>query len=105
VLAVLVACSTGDYTSGPPPPPPSSTTVAEVTVRGEIGVFSPSARVIALAQPVGGFANIVVSLDTVVIRSNGATATVGDLVPRAGVEVTGRPGVPGTLVARRIVLL
>ncbi len=104
VLALLAACSTGDYTSGPVVRP-SSTTVADVTVRGGIGVFSASARVIVLTQPVGGFANVVVSLDTEVVRSNGATATVGDLVPRAGVEVTGRPGVPGTLVARRVVLL
>ena len=103
VLALLMACSSGEYTPTPVVPP-SSTTAPEVTVRGEIGVFSASARVIVLAQPVGGFANVVVSLDTEVVRSNGATATVGDLVPRAGVEVTGRPGVPGTLVARRIVL-
>lgn len=83
----------------------TSTTVADVTVRGVVGVFSASARVITLAQPVSGVATVVVSLDTEVVRAGGATAGVADLVPRAAVEVVGRPGMPGTLVARRIVLL
>ena len=74
-------------------------------MRGEVGVFSASARVITLAKPVEGFASVIVSLDTEVVRSGGAKGEVSDLVPRAGVEVTGRPGVPGTLVARRVVLL
>jgi len=104
VLAVLGACSSGDYSSGPVVAP-TSTTAAEVTIRGAVGVYSASARVLTLAQPVAGFANVVVSLDTEVVRSNGAKAAVGDLVPRAGVEVTGRPGVAGTLLARRVVLL
>jgi hypothetical protein len=80
--------------------------VAEVTVRGQVGVFSASARVMALAKPVGGFTSVVVSLETEVVRSNGARAAVGDLTPGAGVEVSGRPGTPaGTLLARRVVLL
>jgi hypothetical protein len=101
---LLAACFSGDYSSGPVVAP-TSTTVAEVTVRGEVGVFSASARVIALAQPVTGFTSVVVSLETELVRSNGATAALTDLVPRAGVEVTGRPGMPGTLLARRVVLL
>jgi hypothetical protein len=100
----LAACFSGDYSSGPVVPP-TSTTVADVTVRGEVSVYSASARVLGLAQPVAGIASVVVSLDTEVVRSNGAKAAVGDLVPRARVEVTGRPGTPGTLVARRVVLL
>ena len=74
-------------------------------MRGVVGAFSASARVVILAQPVNGVTDVVVSLDTEVVRSNGAKAGVTDLTPRAGVEVTGRPGTPGTLVARRIVLL
>ena len=74
-------------------------------VRGVIGVYSASARVITLAQPVEGVGQVVVSLDTEVVRSNGAKAEVRDLVPPARVEITGRPGLPGTLIARRIVLL
>lgn len=74
-------------------------------MRGTVGAFSASARVITLAEPVNGFASIVVSLGTELVRPNGLTATVGDLMPRARLEVTGRPGAPGTLVARRIVLL
>ena len=74
-------------------------------MRGVVGAFSTSARVITLAAPVNGVASVVVSLDTEVVRSDGAKAGVADLTPRAGVEVTGRPSNPGTLVARRIVLL
>ena len=101
---LLAGCFSGDYSSGPVATP-TSTTVAEVTIRGEVGASSASARVIALAQPVSGVASVIVSLETEVVRSNGARVALTDLVPRAGVEVTGRPGMPGTLVARRIVLL
>ena len=76
-----------------------------MTLRGVVGVFSPSARVITLAQPVNGVTNVVVSPDTQMLRSTGAKVDVADMAPRSGVEVTGRPGLPGTLVARRIVLL
>lgn len=101
---VLAGCFSGDYSSGPIPPR-TSTTVAETTVRGEVAVFSSSARVISLSKPVGGFASVIVSLDAQVLRSNGSAATVRDLVPGAGVEVTGTPGMSGILIARRIVLL
>lgn len=68
-------------------------------------MFSASARIVTLAQPVSGIANVLVSTDTVVVGSNGATGAVGDLVARAAIEVTGRPSTPDTLIARRIVLL
>ena len=43
--------------------------------------------------------------DTEVVRATGVQATLNDITPGAGVEVTGRPGSPGTLLARRVVLL
>jgi hypothetical protein len=107
VLLSLSACASGDYRSGPPPPTTTttSTTLApEVTVRAVVATVSASARVITLAQPVAGFANVAMVADTEMVRPSGAPATVADLAPRATVEVTGRPGAPGTLVARRIVL-
>lgn len=104
MLVLLPACFSGDYSSGPVVPP-TSTTVADVTVRGEIGAYSASARVMALAKPVAGFTSVVVSQDTEVVRANGAKAATTDLVPPARVEVTGRPGAAGILVARRVVLL
>jgi hypothetical protein len=104
-LVVLGACSSGDYTSGPPRPT-TTTTAPEVTVRAVVAVFSPSARVITLAQPQGGFTNVVVPTEAEIVRASGATAGVADLVARAMVEVTGRAGsVPDALVARRVVLL
>jgi len=105
-LLSCAACASGDYRSGPPPPPPTTTTTPEVTLRVAIGTFSASARVVTLVQPVAGFTTIVVPVDAQVVRAGGAPAAVGDLVPRAVVEVTGRPGsTAGAFVARRLVLL
>ena len=77
----------------------------EVTVRGVVGAFSASARIVTLAQPVSGITNVLVATSTEVVRSTGAPAAVTDLVARASIDVTGRPSAPDTLVARRIVLL
>ena len=103
-MALLAACASGDYKSGPVTTR-TSTTEAETTLRGVVGDYSASARVIVLAEPVGDVRAVVVSLDTQVVRSSGAKADVGDLASRTRVEVTGRLSNPGTLVARRIVLL
>ena len=107
VLLSLNACASGDYRSGPPPPPPTTTSTSlapEVTVRAVVATVSASARVITLAQPVAGFSNVALVADTEMMRPSGAPATMTDLAPRATLEVTGRPGAPGTLVARRIIL-
>jgi hypothetical protein len=103
-LTVLAACSSGDYRSGPVTTR-TSTTVAETTLRGVVGDYSSSARVIVLAQPVSGVRAVVVSLDTELVRATGAKADVGDLASQTRVEATGRLSNPGTLVARRIILL
>jgi hypothetical protein len=105
LLLLPVACTTGDYKSGPPPPTTTTTLAPEVTLRGVIGAFSASARIVTLAQPVSGIANVVVATDTEVVRASGAAASVTDLVARATIDFTGRPSTPDTLVARRIVLL
>ena len=107
MLLSLGACASGDDRSGAPQPittTTSTTLAAEVTVRAVVATVSASARVITLAQPVAGFANVALLGDTEMVRPSGATATVTDLAPGATVEVIGRPGAPGTLVARRIVL-
>jgi hypothetical protein len=71
-----------------------------------VSTFSPSARVLTLTQPVGGFTSIVVPTDAQIVRPNGAAGGVGDLVARATVEITGRRGsIADSLVARRLVLL
>jgi hypothetical protein len=106
VLALLCACSSGDYQSGPPPPSTTTTLAPEVTVRGIVAVYSSSARVVTLAQPVDGVTNVVVPTDAEIVRVGGARATTAELVPRASIEVTGRPSsTPDALVARRVVLL
>ena len=69
-------------------------------------MYSPSARIVTLAQPVDGITNVVLPADAELVRATGAKAAPGDLVPRAAVEVTGRPGSTAeSLVARRLVLL
>ena len=102
---MLGACSSGDYQSGPPRPT-TTTTVRETTVRAVVAVYSSSARIVTLTQPVAGFTNVVVPTDAEIVRANGAGAGVADLVPRASVEVTGRAGsTVDTFLARRVVLL
>ena len=64
-----------------------------------------SARVVVLAEAVSGFRNVAFTADTEVVRANGAQAAIGDIVPRATIEVTGRPGGSDSLLARRVVLL
>jgi hypothetical protein len=83
----------------------TTTGVAEVTVRGVVAQTLASARVVVLAEPVAGFAHIAFTADTEVVRADGATATITDIVPRALIEATGRPGASDSLLARRIVLL
>lgn len=104
MLLLLAGCGSGDFSSGPPPPTTTTTLAPEVTHRVIVGGFTPSALIVNLAQPVAGFTTVALLPDTQIVRANGATAAAADLVPRATVEVTGRPGAPGTLVARRIVL-
>ena len=103
-MLLLTACATGDFSSGPPPPTTTTTVASEVTHSGVVGAFTPSARIVTLAQPVDGFTTVALTADTQIVRASGAPAAATDLVPRATIEVTGRPGAPGTLVARRIVL-
>ncbi len=83
----------------------SATAVDEVTVRGVVGETLASARVVVLAEAVSGFVNVALTDATEVVRADGADAAIKDIVPRASIEVTGRPGAPGSLVARRVVLL
>ncbi len=104
-LLVFTACTSGDHRSGPPPPSTTTTLAPEVTVRGVVGLFSASAQVVTLAQPVAGVANVLVATETEVVRSDGTKAAATDLVAAAVIEVIGRPSTPGTLVARRIALL
>jgi hypothetical protein len=102
----LVACTSGDYRTGPPPPTTTTTLAPEVTLRGVVGAFSASARIITLATPVGDVTNVVVPTDAEVVKVGGTPASVADLVPKSGVEIIGRPGsAPGTLIARRVTLL
>jgi hypothetical protein len=75
-----------------------------VTVRGVVASVAASARVVTLAQPVGGVTNVALTADTEVVRSSGARAGAGDIATGATIEATGPPGTPGTLVARRVVL-
>jgi hypothetical protein len=73
-------------------------------VRAVVATSSASARVVTLAEPVAGFSNIALVADTEIVRPSGAAATVSDLAPGATIDVTGGPGAPGALVARRVVL-
>jgi hypothetical protein len=106
-VLLLTACSSGDYSGdpAPPAPPAPTTTLAEVTVRGVVASVAASARVVTLAPPVGGVTNVALTADTEILRANGTRAAAGDIATGATIEATGAPGTPGTLVARRVVLV
>jgi len=107
---VMAACGAGDgayprvSTTTIPTTSTTSTTAAEVTVRGVVATVSASARVVTLAAPVNGVTQFALTLDTEIVRLNGVRATLADVAPGVTVEATGRPGTPGTVVARRLVL-
>jgi ABC-type Fe3+-hydroxamate transport system substrate-binding protein len=108
--AVLVAlagvgCASGDTLPRPVPATTTSTTVADVTVRGVVTAVSASARVVSLAPPVGGIANLALTADTEIVRADGTRAGLADVRAGATVEATGRPSTADTIVARRLVLL
>ena len=114
MLLLLAGCESGNYSGGPSPapsPPASTATTTattvpgEVTVRGVVAQALASARVVVLAQPVSGFTTVALTGDTDVVRTDGAKATIADIVAGASVDATGRPGTPGTLLARRLVVL
>ena len=102
---LLAACSSGHYSSPPAPAATTTTAGPEVTVRGVVAGIFASARVVTLREPVSGVSHIALTTDTEVVRANGARAGLGDIAPGSGVEAVGRPGMPDTLVARRVVLL
>jgi hypothetical protein len=83
----------------------TTTRGVDVTVRGVVATVSASAKVITLARPVGGVANVALTADTQIVRANGMPASLADVMVGATVEATGRPGTAGTLVARRLTLL
>lgn len=83
----------------------TTTAAADVTVRGVVGSVSASARVVTLASPVSGFATVALNADAQVRRADGAAVDLGAIVPGTTVEAVGRPGSPGTLIARRLTLL
>ena len=76
-----------------------------MTLRGVVAQTLASARVVVLAETVSGFGSVALTADTEVVRANGAEAAITDIVPRATIEATGRPGTSDTLLAARVVLL
>jgi hypothetical protein len=73
-------------------------------VRGVVATVSASARVVALAPPVDGVVNLALTIDAEIVRPDGLRVAVGDIVPGAGVEATGRRSSPDTLLTRRLVV-
>lgn len=114
-LLLFAGCSSGDYTSPDPAPAPAtvsttsttatSTAGREVTVRGTVAATFASARVVTLQQAVNGYTQLALSTESEVARSNGARAAFSDITAGMTVEAVGRPSTPGTLLARRVVLL
>jgi hypothetical protein len=72
---------------------------------GEVTSFAASARVLLLRAGAGVEQQVSLTPDVVVRRSGGGTATTADLRPGSRVQVSGRRGADGTLVADQVTVL
>ncbi len=79
-------------------------TPGEVTIRGTVLSVFASARVIQIDPPVNGYSRVALTADTEYVAADGSEAGLQDVTEGSTVEVTGEPGAPGTLIARRVVL-
>lgn len=86
----------------------ATTTVSapgEVTIRGTVLTVFASARVLQLDPPVNGYSRAALTSETECRRADGSPGSFQDVNDGSQVEVTGEPGAPGTLIARRVVLV
>jgi hypothetical protein len=78
---------------------------AEVVVVANVASVFPSARIIDLGEPVDGYELIALEDPAVILDAGGAAIDLKELAPGTRIEVTGRPGSPGTLIASQVRVL
>jgi hypothetical protein len=78
---------------------------SDITVVGTVLDVSPSARLITLAEPVGGFGVIALTEDSQLLSAGGDTILLREIQPGMRIQASGRPGVPGTLIANQMLVL
>ncbi|MEA2932558.1 MAG: hypothetical protein QOI56_1343, partial [Actinomycetota bacterium] len=64
-----------------------------------------SARVLRFEPPLDGYSTVVVGSGTEFRKADGSPGSLQDVGDGSQVEVTGDAGEPGTLLARRVVVL
>jgi hypothetical protein len=79
--------------------------MAEVVVVATVASVFPSARVIDLGETVEGYELIALEDSTVILDAGGGAINLRELAPGTRIEVTGRPGSPGTLIASQVRVL
>ena len=77
----------------------------ETVIVGRVASVFASARIIDLGAPVEGFELVAVDDSTVILSIDGTEIELGDLAQGSEIEISGQPGVPGTLVASQIRVL
>jgi hypothetical protein len=131
MLVVLAACSgsgtpsrtTAPTTATPPPTtvettttlPPVTTSVAAttrpattvpgVTITATVAAAFASARIVQLAEPVQGFAEVAFNSSTRYRRANGSPASLADLQPGTRIQVRGTRTSSTTLLATEVILV
>jgi hypothetical protein len=72
---------------------------------GEVTTFAASARVLQMRTDGGGERQVSLAPNAAIRRTDGAPAPSADVRPGQRVQVTGRPGADGALLADEVVLL
>lgn len=107
ILAVVVSC--GRREPAPIRPTPTGEGNAEgtttVTVTGTVQDVMRSAQIIMFREPVKGFLYVALTQDTRLISREGHNITLQEIEAGMRIQVTGRPGSQGTLLAEEVRIL
>jgi hypothetical protein len=87
-----------------PTPPAAPPAGSEVSLTGTVLDVSPSARIVTLAEPVGGFRVIALTEQGRVSSAAGEETLLRDLRPGMTVRASGRPGASGVLIAEQVLV-
>jgi len=78
---------------------------SDITLVGTVLDVSPSARLITLTEPVGGFGVIALMEESPLLSASGDKVLLRDVRAGMRIQASGRPGASGTLIASQVLVL
>jgi hypothetical protein len=78
---------------------------SDVTIEGTVRDVSPSARIIALTEPVEGFRVIALTEESELLSTSGDEILLRDLRAGMRIQASGQPGASGALIANQVLVL